>query len=216
VPQEFWERVQARPVGVQTVLVGGQGSPRLQRTAGGPVRNEFEPRPKCRRQSASSTDPRRLYTTESRPRPNSSPPWDFPTCALLRNLASATRLSRGHSRPDGPPLVDPRLRLPRGPGAPVRNLDRSLKPEAIVAMVECNPGKVGWGASHGCTSAAGMEQDFVAAGFDITRLDDSLSEDTIHLGRPTTGTVRRDPATQGPSGAPRPARRYRRHRSGSS
>jgi len=110
----------------------------------------------------------------------------------------------------------PRLRLPRGPGALVRNLDRSLKPEAIVAMVECNPDKVGWGTSHGCTSAAGMEQDFVAAGFDITRLGDSLSEDTIYLDRATTGTVRRDPATQGLSGAPRPARRYRLHRSDSS
>jgi hypothetical protein len=63
----------------------------------------------------------------------------------------------------------------------VHNLDRSLQPEAIVAVVECNPDEVGCGASHGCTSAAGTEQDFAAAGFDITRLDAALSEGAIYL-----------------------------------
>jgi hypothetical protein len=35
-----------------------------------------------------------------------------------------------------------------------------------------------------------MEQVFGAAGFDITRLDDSLSEDTIYVACQTTETVR--------------------------
>ena len=67
----------------------------------------------------------------------------------------------------------------------IRNLLPSLKPDGILAIVECDPDKVDWGAEHGCASKENMEKDLEEAGFEIVRVETFLNEDNIYIAKPS-------------------------------
>ncbi len=68
----------------------------------------------------------------------------------------------------------------------VRNALPSLKPDGVLAIVECDPEKVDWGAEEGCTGKAGMFAELDEAGYEDVRVKDEafLAEDNIYLARP--------------------------------
>lgn len=72
------------------------------------------------------------------------------------------------------------------PVALVRNAIPSLKPGGVLAIVECDPEKVDWGAEEGCTREQDMIQQLDQAGFEIVRVagEGFLEEDHIFLSRP--------------------------------
>jgi len=67
----------------------------------------------------------------------------------------------------------------------IRNLLPSLKPDGILAIVECNPEKVDWGAEHGCSSKENMIKSLEEAGFEIVRIETFLDEDNIYIAKPS-------------------------------
>jgi ubiquinone/menaquinone biosynthesis C-methylase UbiE len=66
----------------------------------------------------------------------------------------------------------------------LRNLRPSLKPDGILAIVECDPAKVEWGDEHGCSSQEDMKQDLEMAGYEIVRIDTFLDEDSLYIAKP--------------------------------
>ena len=66
----------------------------------------------------------------------------------------------------------------------LRNLRPSLKPDGMLAIVECDPDKVEWGDEHGCSSQEDMIQDLKNAGFEIVRIETFLEEDSLYIARP--------------------------------
>ena len=66
----------------------------------------------------------------------------------------------------------------------LRNLRPSLKPDGILAIVECDPAKVEWGDEHGCSSQEDMKLDLEKAGFEIVRIETFLDEDSLYIARP--------------------------------
>jgi SAM-dependent methyltransferase len=70
----------------------------------------------------------------------------------------------------------------------VRKILPSLKPEGVLAIVECDPDKTDWGAGHGCASRLEMGRQLAAAGFDVVRVEDFLNEDSIYVCRPASVT----------------------------
>jgi ubiquinone/menaquinone biosynthesis C-methylase UbiE len=72
------------------------------------------------------------------------------------------------------------------PVALVRNAIPALKPEGILVIVECDPGKVDWAKEHHCTGKDAMPRQLADAGYEMIRTVDFLSEDTIYLARPVS------------------------------
>jgi len=72
------------------------------------------------------------------------------------------------------------------PVALVRNAIPSLKPDGVLAIVECDPEKVDWGEEEGCTRKQDMIQQLDQAGFEDIRIEEQgfLKEDNIFLSRP--------------------------------
>lgn len=66
----------------------------------------------------------------------------------------------------------------------IRNLLPSLKPDGILAIVECDPDKVNWGAEEGCTRKKDMVEELKEAGFEVVRIETFLNEDNIYIARP--------------------------------
>jgi SAM-dependent methyltransferase len=66
----------------------------------------------------------------------------------------------------------------------LRNIIPSLKPDGVLAIVECDPDKVDWGKKEGCHQKSVMDKELEEAGFEIVRVDTSLNEDNIYLARP--------------------------------
>ncbi len=66
----------------------------------------------------------------------------------------------------------------------LQNLRPSLKPDGILAIVECDPAKVEWGDEHGCSSQEDMKLDLEKAGFEIVRIETFLDEDSLYIARP--------------------------------
>jgi len=66
----------------------------------------------------------------------------------------------------------------------IRNLLPSLKPDGILAIVECDPDKVDWGAEEGCTLKKDMVKELEEAGFEVVRIETFLNEDNIYIARP--------------------------------
>lgn len=66
----------------------------------------------------------------------------------------------------------------------IRNLLPSLKPDGILAIVECDPDKVSWGAEHGCSNKENMEEELNEAGFEIVKIEIFLSEDNLYIAKP--------------------------------
>lgn len=87
------------------------------------------------------------------------------------------------------------------PVALVRNAIASLKPDGVLAIVECDPDKVDWGAEEGCTRKEDMIHELDQAGYEVLRIEGEgfLREDNIFLGRPKQEP---HPTTPGPALAP--------------
>ncbi len=68
----------------------------------------------------------------------------------------------------------------------IRNLLPSLKPDGILAIVECDPDKVDWGKEEGCTQKKDMVKELKEAGFEVVRIETFLNEDNIYIAKPST------------------------------
>ena len=66
----------------------------------------------------------------------------------------------------------------------IRNILPSLKSDGILAIVECDPEKVSWGADHGCSSQEDMKKDLEEAGFKVVRIETFLAEDSLYIAKP--------------------------------
>jgi SAM-dependent methyltransferase len=66
----------------------------------------------------------------------------------------------------------------------LRKIVPSLKPEGVLAIVECDPDKVDWGNEHGCQKKKAMVQELKEAGFEDVRVETFLKEDNIYIARP--------------------------------
>lgn len=66
----------------------------------------------------------------------------------------------------------------------VRNIIPSLKPDGILAIVECDPDKVDWGDEEGCHRKDEMRKELAAGGFEIVRIEAFLNEDNIYIAKP--------------------------------
>ena len=67
----------------------------------------------------------------------------------------------------------------------IRNLLPSLKPDGILAIVECDPDKVDWGKEEGCTRKKDMVRELKEAGFEVVRIETFLNEDNIYIAKPS-------------------------------
>ena len=65
----------------------------------------------------------------------------------------------------------------------IRNILPSLKPDGILAIVECDPDKVNWGKEHGCTGKNDMVKELKEAGFEVVRIETFLNEDNIYIAK---------------------------------
>ncbi len=65
----------------------------------------------------------------------------------------------------------------------IRNILPSLKPDGILAIVECDPDKVEWGKDEGCTRKKDMIKELKEAGFEVVRIETFLSEDNIYIAK---------------------------------
>lgn len=65
----------------------------------------------------------------------------------------------------------------------VKNIMPSLKPDGILAIVECDPVKSGFPEDHS-TPKNDMIKQLDQAGYDIIRIEDFLREDYIYICRP--------------------------------
>ncbi len=67
----------------------------------------------------------------------------------------------------------------------IRNILPSLKPNGILAIVECDPDKVEWGKEEGCTGKKDMTRELKEAGFEVVRIETFLNEDNIFIAKPS-------------------------------
>ncbi|MBN1272905.1 MAG: class I SAM-dependent methyltransferase [Candidatus Aminicenantes bacterium] len=65
----------------------------------------------------------------------------------------------------------------------IRNILPSLKEDGLLAVVECDPEKVEWGAGHGCSTSEKMTSELKEAGFKIIRVETFLKEDNIYIAK---------------------------------
>ena len=65
----------------------------------------------------------------------------------------------------------------------LQNLRPSLKPDGVLAIVECDPDKVDWGEEHECSRQAEMISDLNKAGFEIIRIETFLEEDSLYIAK---------------------------------
>jgi len=66
----------------------------------------------------------------------------------------------------------------------IRNILPSLKPDGILAIVECDPDKVDWGKDEGCNRKKDMVRELKEAGFEVVRIETFLIEDNIYIAKP--------------------------------
>jgi ubiquinone/menaquinone biosynthesis C-methylase UbiE len=67
----------------------------------------------------------------------------------------------------------------------IRNLLPNLKPDGILAIVECDPDKVDWGKEEGCTQKKDMIRELKEAGFEVVRIETFLNDDNIYIAKPS-------------------------------
>jgi len=60
-----------------------------------------------------------------------------------------------------------------------------LKPDGILAIVECDPDKVDWGKDEGCTRKNDMVRELKEAGFEVVRIETFLNWDNIFIAKPS-------------------------------
>jgi len=66
----------------------------------------------------------------------------------------------------------------------IRNLLPGLKPDGILAIVECpTQEKVDWGEEHGCTWKKDMIKELKEAGFEVVTIYTFLNEDNIYIAK---------------------------------
>jgi ubiquinone/menaquinone biosynthesis C-methylase UbiE len=68
----------------------------------------------------------------------------------------------------------------------IRNILPSLKPDGILAIVECDPDKVDWGKDEGCNRKKDMVRELKEAGFEVIRIETFLDWDNIYIAKPIT------------------------------
>jgi ubiquinone/menaquinone biosynthesis C-methylase UbiE/ketosteroid isomerase-like protein len=68
----------------------------------------------------------------------------------------------------------------------IRNILPSLKPDGVLAIVECDPDKVDWGEEEGCNRKADVKKELKEAGFEVVRIETFLNEDNIYIARPVS------------------------------
>jgi SAM-dependent methyltransferase len=68
----------------------------------------------------------------------------------------------------------------------IRNILPSLKPDGILAIVECDPDKVDWGKDEGCNRKKDMVRELKEAGFEVVRIETFLDWDNIYIAKPST------------------------------
>ena len=66
----------------------------------------------------------------------------------------------------------------------IRNILPSLKPDGILAIVECDSDKIDWGEEHGCKRKKDMVKELNEAGFEVVRIETFLNEDNIYIAKP--------------------------------
>ena len=66
----------------------------------------------------------------------------------------------------------------------LKNTKSALKPGGFPAIVDCDPAKVEWGKSHGCTGKEEMREKLKLAGYELIKISDVLKEDGIYIAEP--------------------------------
>ncbi len=66
----------------------------------------------------------------------------------------------------------------------LKNTKSALKPGGFLAIVDCDPAKVEWGKSHGCTGKEEMREKLKLAGYELIKISDVLKEDGIYIAEP--------------------------------
>ena len=69
----------------------------------------------------------------------------------------------------------------------IRNILPSLKPNGVLAIVECDSDKITWGEEHGCRRKKEMTEELNKAGFEVIRIETFLNEDNIYMAKPKKG-----------------------------
>ncbi len=67
----------------------------------------------------------------------------------------------------------------------IRNLLPSLRPDGILAIVECDPDKVDWGKEEGCTRKKDRVRELKEAGLEVIRIETFLNEDNLFIAKPS-------------------------------
>jgi SAM-dependent methyltransferase len=65
----------------------------------------------------------------------------------------------------------------------IRNIHPSLKPDGVLAIVECDPDKINWGDEHGCARKDDMIEALKKAGFEVVRIETFLDEDSLYIAK---------------------------------
>jgi len=66
----------------------------------------------------------------------------------------------------------------------LKNTKSVFKPGGYLVIVDCDPEKVAWGKSHGCTGKKEMREKLILAGYKLIETIDVLSEDGIYIAEP--------------------------------
>jgi ubiquinone/menaquinone biosynthesis C-methylase UbiE len=69
------------------------------------------------------------------------------------------------------------------PVALLHNARASLAAGGLLAIVECDPGKIDWAKEHGCVAPDEMVRQLSGAGYELVRTDSFLREDSLNLFR---------------------------------
>lgn len=70
------------------------------------------------------------------------------------------------------------------PVALLKNTIPAFKPKGYLVIVDCDPEKVAWGKSHGCTDQDAMREKLKLAGYKLIEVIDVLKDDSIYIAEP--------------------------------
>jgi len=66
----------------------------------------------------------------------------------------------------------------------LKNTKPAFKSGGYLVIVDCDPEKVSWGRSHGCTDQDAMREKLKMAGYKLIEVIDILKEDGIYIAEP--------------------------------
>lgn len=70
------------------------------------------------------------------------------------------------------------------PVALLKNAKSAFQPGGYLVIVDCDPDKVVWGKSHGCTGKDDMREKLSLSGYELVEIIDVLKEDGIYIAKP--------------------------------